>query len=211
MVDRLCADGVVRSAAVEAALRRVPRHLFVPGTSLEEAYADEAVHTKHDPATGVSVSAASQPRIVAMMLEQLQAAPGMRVLELGAGTGYNAALLAALVGPEGRVTTVDVDDDLVTGARDHLAAAGAPNVEVVLGDGALGHPDSAPYDRIIATVGAYEVPTAWLEQLAPGGRLVVPLRSERRRLPQHRLRARRARMDQPRQRTGGVHAAARHR
>lgn len=176
LVDRLCGDGVVRSAAVEAALRRVPRHLFVPGTSLEEAYADEAVYTKHDPDTGASISAASQPRIVAMMLEQLQAAPGMRVLELGAGTGYNAALLAALVGPEGRVTTVDVDDDLVAGAQDHLAAAGVANVEAVLGDGALGHPDSAPYDRIIATVGAYEVPTAWLEQLAPGGRLVVPLR-----------------------------------
>ena len=111
-----------------------------------------------------------------MMLEQLDVRPGHRVMEAGAGTGYNAALLAALAGDNGRVVTLDVDEDLVDGARKHLAAAGVTNVDVILGDGALGCPDGAPYDRIIATVGAYETPTAWLEQLAPDGRLVVPLR-----------------------------------
>ncbi|TYB40794.1 methyltransferase, FxLD system [Actinomadura chibensis] len=175
LVDQLREDGTVHSERVEAALRAVPRHVFVPDVPLEQAYADEAVYTKHDGA-GVSISAASQPTIVAMMLEQLQAEPGQRVLELGAGTGYNAALLARLVGEEGHVTTIDVDEDLVTGARVGLAAAGAGNVRVLLADGALGHVDGAPYDRIIATVGAGDVPLPWLDQLAIGGRLVIPLR-----------------------------------
>ncbi|MBO4140196.1 methyltransferase, FxLD system [Micromonospora tulbaghiae] len=175
LTDRLVADNVIRTAAVEAAMRRTPRHLFLPGVPLDKAYADGPVYTKTD-AGGASISAASQPRIVAMMLEQLNAQPGHRVLEAGAGTGYNAALLGAIVGDNGRVITIDVDDDLVTGARDHLAAAGVTNVDVIRDDGALGYPDGAPYDRIVATVGAWETPTAWLEQLAHGGRLVVPLR-----------------------------------
>ncbi|MEV4670893.1 methyltransferase, FxLD system [Actinomadura sp. NPDC049382] len=175
LVDKLRDEGTVRSERVEAALRAVPRHAFVPGVPLEQAYADDAVYTKQDGA-GVSISAASQPTVVAMMLEQLQPAPGQRVLELGAGTGYNAALLAHLVGDEGRVTTIDVDDDIVTGARNGLAAAGTKNVQVLLADGALGHPEGAPYERIIATVGAGDLPLPWLDQLAPGGRLVVPLR-----------------------------------
>jgi protein-L-isoaspartate(D-aspartate) O-methyltransferase len=175
LTDRLREQGTVRTARVEAALRAVPRHLFVPRVSLEEAYADDPVYTKHD-GSGASISAASQPTIVAMMLEQLQAQPGDRVLEIGAGTGYNAALLAHLVGEDGRVITIDVDADIVEGARSGLAAAGVRNVRVILGDGALGHADGAPYDRIIATVGAWDLPRAWLEQLAPAGRLVVPMR-----------------------------------
>ncbi len=176
LADLLRDQNTVRTPAVDAALRRVPRHLFLPGVSLKEAYANEAVYTKHDDSSSASISAASQPAIVAMMLEQLQLEPGQRVLELGAGTGYNAALMAAIVGEAGHVTTIDIDEDLVDGARKHLAAAGVTNVEVILGDGALGHPEAAPYDRVIATVGAFETPTAWLDQLAPHGRLVVPLR-----------------------------------
>lgn len=150
----------------------MPRHTFVPEVPVDEAYADAPLYTKTD-GNGASISAASQPRIVAMMLEQLQPEPGQRVLELGAGTGYNAGLLAHLVGEHGQVTTIDVDDNTVDDARSGLAAAGIDNVRVVLGDGALGHPDGAPYDRIIATVGAWGLPPAWLAQLAPGGRLVV--------------------------------------
>ncbi|RMI32005.1 methyltransferase, FxLD system [Streptomyces triticirhizae] len=172
LVDQLT---TVRTPAVEAAMRAVPRHLFVPGASLADAYINAPVHIKHQ-ADGTSISCASQPSVVAQMLEQLQARPADRVLELGAGSGYNAALLATLVGDDGHVTTVEMDGDLVTGARAHLAAAGIRNVEVVPGDGALGHASGAPYDRIVATVGAHGVPPAWLDQLAPGGRLLVPLR-----------------------------------
>lgn len=175
LVDSLVSSGVIRAAGIQTAFRRTPRHLFLPAVSLEEAYADDPVYTKHDTA-GVSISAASQPWTVAMMLHQLDAQPGHRVLELGAGTGYNAALLASVVGAGGHVTTIDVDTDLVEDARAHLAAAGVGNVRVVLADGARGCPAHSPYDRIIATVSAFETPTAWLDQLTPTGRLVVPLR-----------------------------------
>jgi protein-L-isoaspartate(D-aspartate) O-methyltransferase len=175
LVDQIRASGYARTATVEAALRTVPRHLFVPDASLEDAYANVPVNIKYD-TDGTSISCASQPGVVALMLDQLEAHPGERILELGAGTGYNAALLAYLVGEEGHVTTIDVDDDLVEGARTHLVAAGVTNVQALTRDGALGHAEGAPYDRIIATVGAHGVPHAWLDQLAPGGRLVVPQR-----------------------------------
>lgn len=174
-VERIRADGHARAPGVEGALRTVPRHLFVPEAPLADAYADSPVHIKYAP-DGTSISCASQPGVVALMLDQLDARPGDRVLELGAGTGYNAALIGHLVGATGHVTTMDVDADLVEGARAHLVAAGVDNVEVVLGDGALGHAPNAPYDRVIATVGAHAIPRAWLEQLAPAGRLVAPQR-----------------------------------
>ncbi|MEV3907556.1 methyltransferase, FxLD system [Streptomyces canus] len=175
LVDQLRADGHARTPAVETALRTVPRHVFVPDASLENAYANAPVHIKYA-TDGTSISCASQPGVVALMLDQLDAQPGERILELGAGTGYNAGLLAHLVGENGHVTTLDVDDDLVEGARTHLAAAGITNVQAVTRDGALGYAEAAPYDRIIATVGAHGVPHAWLQQLAPGGRLLVPQR-----------------------------------
>src|SRR5262245_19757926 len=105
LVDGLIADGALRSPAVEAAFRAVPRHLFLPDVPLEAAYADAAVPTWRR-SDGVPTSSSSQPAIMAIMLEQLGLEPGMRVLEVGAGTGYNAALLAHLVGPSGSVTTV---------------------------------------------------------------------------------------------------------
>ncbi|MGW0874289.1 methyltransferase, FxLD system [Streptomyces sp. NPDC002740] len=175
LVDKIQADGHARTPAVETALRTVPRHLFVPQAPLSDAYANAPVNIKYD-TDGTSISCASQPDVVALMLDQLQAQPGERILELGTGTGYNAALIGHIVGPDGHVTTLDVDDDLVQGARDHLAATGFTHVEALTRDGALGHAEGTPYDRIIATVGAHGIPHAWLEQLAPGGRLVTPQR-----------------------------------
>jgi protein-L-isoaspartate(D-aspartate) O-methyltransferase len=175
LVDQLLAAGMVRTPAVEAAMRSVPRHVFLPGVSLRRAYANDVTATKHD-ADGVPISAASQPSIVSTMLDQLAVEPGMRILEIGAGTGYNAALLARLTGPGGEVVTVDVDEDITAGAAASLAAAGAGNVTVVRGDGALGCARLAPYDRVIATVGVWDLPLAWRDQLTPGGRIVVPLR-----------------------------------
>lgn len=110
-----------------------------------------------------------------MMLDQLGLAPGQRILEIGAGTGYNAAVMSRLVSPGGHVVGVDIDLGLAEQARVNLARAGAADVRVECGDGAAGFADRGPYDRVIATVGVWVLAPAWLEQLAPGGRLVVPL------------------------------------
>ncbi|MQM25091.1 methyltransferase, FxLD system [Glycomyces albidus] len=174
LVGGLRSIGVLRSQAVENAMLTVPRHRFLPEASLRAAYADDVYVTKRD-STGEAVSSASQPAIVAEMLEQLDVRPGHRVLEIGAGTGYNAALLDALAGPEGAVTTVDIDADTVGRARSALDDVGCDRVAAVRGDGELGWPDGAPYDRIIATVGTWDLPPAWWDQLADGGRLVAPL------------------------------------
>jgi protein-L-isoaspartate(D-aspartate) O-methyltransferase len=173
LVAGLRRRGELSDPRVEAAIGQVPRHLFVPAVTLAEAYADQAIATRF--ADGVPVSAASQPAIVATMLAQLQAPPGGTVLEIGAGTGYNAALLAHLVGPSGRVVTIDIDEQTAAQARDHLTAAGVANVEVVCADGALGWPGGAPYDGIIVTAGVSDLAPAWVGQLAPDGRLVAPL------------------------------------
>ena len=173
LVDGLHDSGRLCSAAVEEAFRTVPRHLFLPGVPLARAYADEAVAVQA--VDGVTTSSASQPSMMAIMLAQLDLRPGHRVLEIGAGTGYNAALMARIVGPQGHVIAVDIDEELVDGAARHLAASGVSDVELVCGDGALGHPAGAPYDRIILTVGSGEVRPEWIAQLAPGGRLLLPL------------------------------------
>jgi protein-L-isoaspartate(D-aspartate) O-methyltransferase len=175
LVATLRADGHVRSARVAAALEAVAREVFLPGVRLEDVYRpSEAIVTKR--LDGVTVSSASAPEVVALMLEQLDPRPGDRVLEIGAGTGYNAALLAYLVGETGQVVTIDIDEDLVRGAREHLAAAGYGQVEVVHADGAIGSQDDRVYDRIILTVSSTDIAPAWREQLAPDhGRMVLPL------------------------------------
>jgi protein-L-isoaspartate(D-aspartate) O-methyltransferase len=175
MVDRIRRVGHASSPAVAEAMRAVPRHDFVPEASIEDAYADIAIITKRA-TDGSALSCASVPTIVAMMLDQLQVQPGDRILEIGAGTGYNAALLAELTGAGGSVTTVDIDPEVTAGARRGLDATDNKHVHVIARDGSLGAPENAPYDRIIFTVGAWDLTPAFWEQLAPGGRLVVPLR-----------------------------------
>lgn len=191
-VDGLVGRGVVRSAGVERAFRAVRRDLFVErfwvgrdsayevgadGWSAEAlglVYADEALITRRD-ADGSPMSSASQPSVVAMMLEALDLEPGMRVLEIGAGTGYNAALMAEVVGDPRLVTTIDIDPDVVAQTRGLLARAGYGAVEVICGDGALGHAASAPFDRVVATVGCSDISWDWVEQMHPDGLLLVPL------------------------------------
>ncbi|MCY7341859.1 MAG: methyltransferase, FxLD system, partial [Pseudonocardia sp.] len=173
LADYIRGRGTFRSAAVERAFRTVPRHLFLPDVDLAEAYAPRPVITKRAP-NGTALSSASSPNLVADMLELLDARPGHQVLEIGAATGINAALLAEIVGPDGHVVTVEIDHDLTEEARTALDTAGYGHVEVHCADGALGHPSGGPYDRIIVTAGAWNIPATWWEQLAPAGRLVVP-------------------------------------
>jgi len=174
LVAQVLQTSGIRDERIAAALRDVPRHLFLPHLPPEETYLDDAIVTKRD-AEGQPISSSSQPAIMAIMLDQLDLAPGQRVLEIGAGTGYNAALIRHIVGPSGAVVSVDIEPDLVDRAREHLASAGYHDVIVVAADGADGYPPGAPYDRVIATVGVSDLAPAWLHQAGPGARIVVPL------------------------------------
>jgi protein-L-isoaspartate(D-aspartate) O-methyltransferase len=174
MVDQLRNMGAVRSDAVADAFSAVPRHLFAPGESLDTAYAAKGTLLTKWNTEGEAVSTVSAPHIQAMMLEQAGIESGMRVLEIGS-SGYNAALIAELVGPAGEVTTVDIDPDVVTRTRDCLAAAGYHGVHVVEADAENGVPQHAPFDRIVVTAAAWDLPQAWWEQLVEGGMIVVPL------------------------------------
>ncbi|MGH3565525.1 MAG: methyltransferase, FxLD system [Pseudonocardia sp.] len=175
MVGELRELGAIHSDSVAAAVSTVPRHLFAPGEPLDAVYAaTRAIVTKRNE-HGAALSLLSEPHIQATMLEQAQIEPGMRVLEIGTG-GYNAALIAELVGKAGEVTSVDIDPDIVDRARNCLTAAGYDHVDVVSADAEHGVPDHAPFDRVIVTAGAWDIPPAWTDQLAYGGRIVVPLR-----------------------------------
>ncbi|MDX3370255.1 methyltransferase, FxLD system [Streptomyces sp. ME02-6987-2C] len=175
LAKRLVDSGHLHSQAAIDTFRITDRHAFLPGVDLASAYKEDAVPIKHDE-HGEMISCISAPSIVATQLEQLGAQPGHKILEAGAATGYNAALLGKIVSPGGQVWTLDVDQDLVAGASRHLAEAGVDNATAVMADGAAGLPEHAPYDRIIFTVGAGDVPVKILDQLAPCGRLVLPMR-----------------------------------
>jgi protein-L-isoaspartate(D-aspartate) O-methyltransferase len=174
LVDELKSMGCIQTPRVEAAFQAVLRHRFIPETPLEEVYSNRVILTKQAQ-NGQWISASSQPAIMAIMLEQLDLEPGQKVLEIGAGTGYNAALMAHIVGETGQVVTIDIDDDLVEAAQAHLLSAGLDHVQVICADGGYGYKDVAPFDRIILTVGASEIAPAWWEQLTPEGRIVLPL------------------------------------
>jgi protein-L-isoaspartate(D-aspartate) O-methyltransferase len=178
LVDELRAKGVIRSGEVADALATVPRERFIPevrnAEGLAAVYRDEAFVTKKD-AHGMPLSSSSQPAVMAKMLELLDVQPGQHVLEIGAGTGYNAALLAHLVGRQGRVTSIDVDADLARRARRALRECGY-RVSVSVGDGRHGWASAAPYQRIIVTASADEIRRSWLEQMTDDGLLALPLR-----------------------------------
>jgi protein-L-isoaspartate(D-aspartate) O-methyltransferase len=174
-VDQLIENGTITLAAVEAAMRVVPRHLFIPEASLEDAYDPfRSVVTKRD-GEGNSLSSVSDLQVQAWMLEQAAIRPGMNVLEVGSG-GYNASLLAELVGPDGHVTTVDIDEWVTDRTAGFLGDAGYERVSVVLADAEHGVPAAAPYDAVLVTMGSWDIPRAWADQLAGSGRLVTALR-----------------------------------
>jgi len=197
MVERLVADGILVGSGWMTAFNKVPRELFVPRfyrrggefgpwELIDGADADrrdewlrcvydqdQTMVTQVDPTTGAPTSSSTMPRIVAAMLEALDVARGHRVLEIGTGTGYNTALLCERLG-SANVTSVDIDEELVQLARQRLLAAGHTPC-VVAADGFNGHPERAPYDRIMATCQVRAVPSSWVRQTRPGGRILAVL------------------------------------
>jgi protein-L-isoaspartate(D-aspartate) O-methyltransferase len=194
MVDRLIARRALWSAPLIAAFRATPRRLFLdqvyhhreggwrrldPGQLSEDdlrlVCSDRALTTRLSddaPPDAVAISSSSQPSLMAQMLEDLRLAPGQRVLEVGAGTGYNAALLAHVVGA---VVSIDVDREVLAGARRHLAQLPDRQVALYHADGREGFRPAAPFDRIQATAATPGLEPAWLAQLAPGGLVQAPL------------------------------------
>lgn len=177
MVERLVSDGISH-AQVLAAFAHVPRHLFVDSALVNQAYEDTSLPI----GLGQTIS---KPSVVAAMLQLLCQRPGVggapkplgRCLEIGTGCGYQAALLSVLAT---RVVSIERLKDLHLKARTHLdalrrAMPDAPDVRLVFGDGMAGHAPQAPYDTIVAAAGGAALPSAWLDQLAPGGRLVAPM------------------------------------
>ncbi|HNQ33774.1 MAG TPA: protein-L-isoaspartate(D-aspartate) O-methyltransferase [Methanoculleus sp.] len=165
MVEHQIRDRGIRDERVLAAMREIPRHLFVPKGYERAAYEDRPLPIGE----GQTIS---QPYIVAVMTEQLEIKPQDRVLEIGSGSGYQAALLAGLAGT---VISIERLEGVAEQARENLARAGVTGVRIVVGDGTEGYPPEAPYDAIIVTAASPGVPEPLIEQLAEGGRLIAPI------------------------------------
>jgi protein-L-isoaspartate(D-aspartate) O-methyltransferase len=165
MVEEQIRKRGIRSPRVLSALERVPRHLFVPEDLLAHAYEDRALKI----ADGQTIS---QPYMVAAMTEYLELEGRERVFEVGTGSGYQAAVLAELAS---EVITLERDESLESSARERLSSLGYRNIRVVLGDGTLGSSPDAPFDAALVAAAAPAVPPPLFEQLADGGRLVIPV------------------------------------
>lgn len=167
VAEQIAARGVA-DPRVLAALRRVPRHLFVPAGLRHHAHEDRPLPI------GLQQTI-SQPYIVGYMTEALHLRGGERVLEIGTGCGYQTAVLAEVVGPGGRVVSLEIVSELHQRAQDLLARLDVTNVELHAADGSAGWPAAAPYDAILVTAAPATVPPALEQQLAPGGRLLLPV------------------------------------
>ena len=167
MIERLRGSA---SDRVVDAMERVPRELFVPRRIGHTAYEDRPLPI----GKGQTISA---PHMVAIMCDVLDIGEGMKVLDVGTGSGYHAAVIADLVGPEGHVYSIERIAEIALFARENLRAAGVKNVTVLEGDGSRGLPEYAPYDRINVAATAPKIPEPLKEQLKVGGKLVIPLGS----------------------------------
>ncbi len=156
------------SKKVYEAIKKVPRHLFVPERYKEEAYVDTPLPIGY----GQTISA---PHMVAIMCELLDLKEGDKVLEVGTGCGYHAAVVAEIVGKKGKVISIEYIPELAERARTILQALGYDNVEVIVGDGSKGYEKEAPYDKIYVTAAAPDIPKPLVDQLKPGGKIVIPI------------------------------------
>ncbi len=171
LVQRLKKSGYIESPEILEAFRKVPREQFVPSKFRGEAYADRPLSIGE----GQTISA---PSMIAIMLEVLKAEKGQKILEIGTGSGYNAALLAEIVGSEGKIFSIERLEKIANSGRENLEKTGYEDiVQVIVSDGTLGYGKEAPYDRIIITACAPKVPDPLVDQLKIGGILSGPVGS----------------------------------
>ncbi|HDJ96643.1 MAG TPA: protein-L-isoaspartate(D-aspartate) O-methyltransferase [Candidatus Aenigmarchaeota archaeon] len=168
LVNNLVSFGVLRTKRIIEAFLKIPRHLFVTKDQLPYAYVDVALPTLKN-------STISQPSTVAIMTEALQPKEGDKILEVGTGSGWQAAILSYCVGENGRVITIEIDKDLVEFARKNLKKVGIKNVKVIHGDGGLGYEKEAPYDGCIITAACPRIPPPIIKQTKVNGRIVAPI------------------------------------
>jgi protein-L-isoaspartate(D-aspartate) O-methyltransferase len=172
MVENLWNNGYLHSQKVKEALQRVPREEFVPEDKRSYAHMDTPLPI----GKGQTISA---PHMVASLCEEMDLEPGMKILEIGTGYGYNAAVVAEIIGEEGHVYTIERIESLALKARDNLKRTGYDKrVTIVLADGTQGYPEEAPFDRIYATASAPRVPEPLKTQLIIGGKLLSPVGSD---------------------------------
>ena len=168
LIERLKRYGYIRSKEVENAMLSIRREDFVPPSVRRYAYDD----TPLEIGFGQTISA---PHMVAMMCEELELKKGLKILEIGAGSGYHAAVISKIIGEEGKIYSIERIVELAEFARKNLEKAGIKNVEVIEGDGSLGLPEHAPYDRILVTCSAPDIPEPLIEQLKEGGIILIPV------------------------------------
>lgn len=173
LIDSLIESGIIKTKKIEAAFRKVPREIFLPNFKLNEVYTDGSVITKM---IGVEpISSSTAPSLMASMIEILEVKPNQKILEIGTGTGYNAAILAEVTGKQKNIFSVDIDQNTVNEAIYNLNKAGYKNINIKCNDGRLGFVDQKNFDRIIFTASVRKIPKKVIDQLKTGGILVLPL------------------------------------
>jgi protein-L-isoaspartate(D-aspartate) O-methyltransferase len=168
LVNLLIREGRIYSKEVEKAFLEIPREKFVPDSLKKVAYIDSPLEIGN----GQTISA---PHMVAIMVEALDLKQGQKVLEIGAGSGYHAAIVSKLIGEEGHIYTIERYTSLAENARNNIEKTGIKNVTIEIGDGSEGLPEFAPYDRIYVTCAAPDIPPPLIEQLKDQGKLMVPI------------------------------------
>ena len=167
LVHNLKKQGYIRSSIVENAFLSTPRELFVPQNQKYHAYDDTPLTIGE----GQTISA---PHMVAIMCEALDIKPGAKILEIGAGSGYHAAIVSQMVGSNGKIYSIERIDSLARNAIENIKSVGIENVHIMVGDGSKGLPEYAPYNRIYVTCAAPKLPPTFIDQLSPSGKILIP-------------------------------------
>jgi protein-L-isoaspartate(D-aspartate) O-methyltransferase len=170
LFDSLIDMGILKTKTIIKAFKDVPRHLFVPNDQLDYAYSDIVLPT-------IGNSTISQPATVATMLELLQPKEGDKILEIGTGSGWEACLLSKCVGEKGSIITIEISPEVEGFAKSNMyrSKRKIDNIKMVIGDGSVGYPEGAPYNKIICTAAMPRIPQELIDQLKVGGRIVAPV------------------------------------